>query len=397
MPAPILIIGGGLGGLSLAQSLKKNNIPFKVFERDTAASYRAQGYRIRFTHDGIDNLQKMLPNELFDALAQVCPDVTHGGKRIDAVTGEKQDGIRGPDRSGQKAWNADRTVTRKILLTGLEDHVQFGKKFERYDFSDNGITAHFADGTSVLGKMLVGADGVRSNVRKQLVPDQVMLDTEVRAVFGKTPIGDGTVVPGGIDKGITVISSEAPPHSKVKLFCDGMRFDRSARLAVDVDLPEDYIFWVLLFQRSSVDVSGRELLSFSGKKSLQLAQELTKTWHESNRAVITRSDASAAATLAFEMAHPDLQDWTTDRRVTLLGDAAHPMPPVGALGANSAFEDAAQLAGLLAGQLDEEKLGVFETDVRTRARGALEQVAGPGRVLLGMKPFEELKPSTLWT
>lgn len=400
MTAPILIIGGGLGGLSLAQSLKKNNIPFKVFERDTAASYRAQGYRIRLSHDGIDNLQKMLPSELFDVLDKACPDVTHGGNRIDAVTGERQDGTRGPDRSGQKAWNADRTVTRKILLTGLEDHIQFGKKFERYEFSDNGITSYFADGISVQGKMLVGADGVRSNVRGQLVPDQVMLDTEVRAVFGKTPVGDGLVVPEGIDKGITVISSEAPPHPEVKLFCDGMRFDRGAKLAVDVDLPEDYIFWVLLFQASSVDVSGRELLSdkFGGEKSLQLAQELTKTWRESNRAVLTHSDPSAAATLAFEMAHPDLQGWTTDCRVTLLGDAAHPMPPVGAVGANAAFQDAAQLAELLAGQLlDEEKLQIFEHGMRDRARSTLGQVAGPGRGLLGMKPFEELKPSTLWT
>ncbi|KAK5303650.1 hypothetical protein LTR99_005412 [Exophiala xenobiotica] len=356
----------------------------------------------------------MLPSELFDALDKACPDVTHAGKSIDAVTGERQDGMRGPDGSGQKAWNADRTVMRKILLTGLDDHIEFGKKFERYEFSDdNGITAYFVDGTSVLGKMLVGADGVRSSVRRQLVPEQVMLDTEVRAVFGKTPIGDGSVVPEGIDQGITVISSKPPPHPEVKLFCDGMRFDRSRTNpgVNNVDLPEDYIFWVLLFQSSSVAISAQELLSdkFGGEKSLQLAEELTKTWRESNRAVIVHADPSAVATLAFEMARPDLEGRigtstsTTDCRVTLLGDAAHPMPPVGALGANAAFEDAAQLAELLAVagqsqcQLDEEKLRGFEKDVRDRARRALGQVAGPGRGLLGMKPIEELKPSTLWT
>ncbi|KAL6245649.1 hypothetical protein RBB50_007648 [Rhinocladiella similis] len=390
MTAPILIIGAGLGGLSLAQSLKKDQIPFKIFERDDTASYRAQGYRIRiFQH----MLKKLLPQDVFETLEKACPDVIPGGRRIDAITGERHDGLRGPDQKEQHSWNADRTLMRKILLTGLEDHIEFSKKLERYELTEEGATAYFTDGTSASGRLLIGADGVRSSVRKQLVPDQVILDTEVRAVFGKTPIGDGPVVPAEVDKGITIIS-EPPPNGDVKLFCDGMRFDRNVNITVP--LPEDYIYWVLLFPKRSVSISDRELLSLDGEKSLQLSQDLTRHWRRSNRAVLDHADSSASATLALETAAPWHQGWTPNSKVTLLGDAAHPMTPVGALGANSAFEDAAYLAGVLRGPVNEETLRAYEKDVTARAKVAFEQVSGPGRGLLGMKPVEELQPSTLW-
>ncbi|KIW16447.1 hypothetical protein PV08_06500 [Exophiala spinifera] len=391
MTAPILIVGAGLGGLSLAQSLKKDGIAFKIFERDSTASYRAQGYRIRISQH---MLKKLLPQDVFATLEKACPDVVPGGRRIDAITGETHEGAGGPNLKDQHSWNADRTLMRTILMTGLEEHIEFDKKLERYELAGEGVTAYFTDGTSASGRLLIGADGVRSSVRKQLVPDQVILDTQVRAVFGKTPIRDGPLVPADVDKGITVIS-EPPPTAAVKLFCDGMRFDRDVDIAVK--LPEDYIYWVLLFPKTRVSISDQDLLSLDGEKSVQLAQHLTCDWRRSNRAIIDHADTSACAALAFEMAAPEHLGWTPNAKVTLLGDAAHPMVPVGALGANAAFEDAVCLAAVLRGPVNEEALSTYEKDVTTRARAAIEQVLGPGRGLLGMKPIEELKPSSLWT
>jgi 2-polyprenyl-6-methoxyphenol hydroxylase-like FAD-dependent oxidoreductase len=69
--------------------------------------------------------------------------------------------------------------------------VQFGKIFERYEQLEDGrIGAHFADGTSATGNILVGVDGTNSAVRKLVVPGAKILNVG-RRIYGKTPITAG--------------------------------------------------------------------------------------------------------------------------------------------------------------------------------------------------------------
>jgi 2-polyprenyl-6-methoxyphenol hydroxylase-like FAD-dependent oxidoreductase len=169
----ILIIGGGLAGLGLAQGLKQQNIPFRVFERDTSASFRAQGYRIRISSDGAQALKQLLPQHLFDAFEATCADIVHGGHAVNAATGgELEFHIPGggPHGSG-KAYNADRVVLRNLLLSELEEKVEFGKRLERFEVRDDGVVAYFTDGSTAKGELLIGADGVKSVVRRQFLPD----------------------------------------------------------------------------------------------------------------------------------------------------------------------------------------------------------------------------------
>lgn len=393
MSDAVLIIGGGIGGLSLAQGLKQNDIPSRVFEKDDAASFRAQGYRIRLNQHGIDSLQKLLPPDLFSLLGNACSEVISGGETHNAVTGEVQKGGGGPPPQPGIAWNADRTVLRNVLLKGLEGHVEFGKKMIRYELDGTRATVHFSDGSHASGRLIVGADGVGSHVRKQLSPDQIILDTETRAVFGKTPIGSGIPSPiwDNIDKGITLIlDTSAKAH--VMLFCDTMKFRHGTDIAVDV--PEDYIYWVLCFSRGRVDMSDQELMSLTSVQSAQLAEELCKGWHESNRAIITNQDTEAASTLFFIIGRPAVKCWSSDARVTLLGDAAHPMPPAGGVGANSALEDAVQLLEVLKSPIDKTSIESYEKILLDRARDRLDQSARGLSKLLGMKPLAELKPMT---
>lgn len=81
----ILIIGGGLTGLALAQGLKKAGVAFIVFERDQAASFRSQGYRIRVNQVGGDSLQKVLPASLFEQFERSCADVVGAGHQLNAA------------------------------------------------------------------------------------------------------------------------------------------------------------------------------------------------------------------------------------------------------------------------------------------------------------------------
>ena len=60
----VLIVGAGIGGLALAQGLKKHGIPFTIFERDPTAAARAQGYRFKVFPDSVPDMQYLLPPEV---------------------------------------------------------------------------------------------------------------------------------------------------------------------------------------------------------------------------------------------------------------------------------------------------------------------------------------------
>jgi hypothetical protein len=71
-----------------------------------------------------------------------------------------------------------RMTLRQVLFTGMEDVVHFDKSFTKYqEHSDGTVTAHFADGTSVTGDVLVAADGANSAVRQQYLPHATVTDT----------------------------------------------------------------------------------------------------------------------------------------------------------------------------------------------------------------------------
>lgn len=387
----IIIIGGGLGGLALGQGLRRTRIPFTIFERDEAAAFRAQGYRIRINQDGGDALKQLLPPETFNKFEASCSEVLAGGCVLNALTGKEEDTTGGMPPQHGKAWNADRTVLRGVLLTDLGEHVRFGKKFQRYELLEQGVRAYFTDGSSEDGTLLIGVDGTRSVVRQQMLPDSVLLDTEGRAVFGKTPIGPETLdsIPSQLSRGMSLVGEGV--GSPMKLLFDIMRFRRD----VEIDLPQDYIYWVLVFHRTLIGKLDTESMSYSHAQSVDLADKLTSTWHESVRSILDQQLPEAASTLTFSMTKPPLMQWPADRRIIIMGDAAHAMPPVGGVGANAAFRDAAELLPILERGSNNVELGEFETSMRDRCNKILVQVGSGSARFFGMKPVLELKPVEL--
>ena len=79
-PAPlqVLIIGGGIGGLTLAQGLKKSGVSVAVYERDRTTTDRVQGYRVHINPAGSLALHECLPPQLFEAFARTCGKHAHG-------------------------------------------------------------------------------------------------------------------------------------------------------------------------------------------------------------------------------------------------------------------------------------------------------------------------------
>jgi hypothetical protein len=85
----IIIIGGGVGGLALAQNFKKRGISFTLFERDASPASRAQGYRIRVAGRGAEALRECLDNELLNLFEKTCAETKPrmSGAQLNAIDG----------------------------------------------------------------------------------------------------------------------------------------------------------------------------------------------------------------------------------------------------------------------------------------------------------------------
>lgn len=170
----VLVIGGGIGGLSLAQRLRQAGVDVRVYERDESADGRRQGYRLRISPEGEAALRACLPARLTELVAATANTRDDAGLAAydEQLTEQWAPKFEDPraDRA-DKIDAVDRVTLRRILLAGLADTVHFGKNFERLARTPDGrVTAYFADGTEATGDVLVAADGTNSRVRAQLRP-----------------------------------------------------------------------------------------------------------------------------------------------------------------------------------------------------------------------------------
>lgn len=399
MSDPVLIIGAGIAGLALAQGLHKHNIPFRLFERDPSFHSRTQGYRVRVSDGGIQTLQDHLSAERFEHLCRSCaqdvadsnvPSAVHDA----TVSGSEEPmfppGKGPPQGAGGTILSADRSALREVLRQGIEGSTEHGREFEAYEQDSGGITVRFRDGSSARGSALVGADGAWSRVRRCKLPDYQLADSEGRLAFGKTELSDEFVK-----------AFEPKPLHGLKLIrskqqtclLETMRFDHSLPEA-----PKDYVYWVL-FMRREQHMPDAELLPLRGEETLQLARRLTADWLDSYSALFDSRFADASifrVVTARPFDIPTGLDGQAEEgsRVTLVGDAAHPMPPTAALGATSGLRDAGELVKRLVDEANKEvpaaAFRVYEGEMRGYAAEALRRSLVGGRAVFGMKAFEEL-------
>lgn len=185
---PILIAGGGLASLLLGQALRRAAIPFAIYEKDASLSFRAQGYRLRLSSQGLDSIESVLSKDDFAKFWDECGKTGGGGQTsLDALTGAepaqappkpevgaKSSGVAsGPPQGLQsrdgKIVGISRGTMRQHFMTGCESSVHWGRRVSGYELTPTGVHAVFADGSkSVEGEMLIGGDGIGSGVGAQL-------------------------------------------------------------------------------------------------------------------------------------------------------------------------------------------------------------------------------------
>ena len=384
---PVLIIGAGISGLALAQGLLKAHIPFRIFERDPALNIRAQGYRVRINSTGQAALEQVLPPSLFSRLKASCSDaVSPTPANLDAFTGENVESMMGSMLIDLvKPLSVDRMVLRSVLWQGLEEYVEFGKEFSSYEITPTGIAVRFSDSSYALGALVVGADGSRSRVRKQLLPGYQLFDTEGRWIYGKTKLTPGLVE--NFNKkalgGMTLVSdcSEVP----LRLLLEPMHFkDNESR----DELPKDYVYWVIGSRNDRFDVDEANMTSLSAEMA---SKDLTSHFHPSFHPLFALQEIAQTSVLRIISARPEIPSWEYSR-VTLIGDSIHLMSPTAGVGATTALRDAATLSQILSDEgINADSVEKYQALMRKYAGEAIKGSFRGGKHLFGMRPFEELK------
>jgi 2-polyprenyl-6-methoxyphenol hydroxylase-like FAD-dependent oxidoreductase len=351
MPAPLraVVIGAGLGGLCLAQGLRRAGLEVSVHERDASLASRQQGYRLHVDARAARGLQACLPAELYELFLATCgaPSkqitvVTKGLRVVKTMSSPAATGA-GPQ---PLSTSADRLTLREILYTGLRDVVQFGQEFTRFRHDPGGqVRAHFSDGTSVAGDILVAADGVGSRVRQQYLPAAAVTDTGTRCIYGKTLISEQTepVIPAFTRDGFAAVIGSR----RVGMALGSVRFRTppadAARAVPGASLSAeaDFVMWSVSGQLAGFPGGDGALAGGSSKDLHDVALEMIRTWHPDLRGLLAAAAVDETFYVQVRAARP-VPLWEPTN-VTLLGDAIHAMSPARGSGANIALLDAGNL------------------------------------------------------
>jgi 2-polyprenyl-6-methoxyphenol hydroxylase-like FAD-dependent oxidoreductase len=351
----VLVIGGGTGGLALAHGLKRAGIGVTVFERDALRTDGLHGYRVGIDPDGSRALHSLLPKELYDTFVATK---ARDPKYFNMLTEDLKEvlSMELPESTDpvESEKSISRMTLRQVLLTGLEDVVEFGKEFTRFEQHGDQVTAYFADGTHVTGDLLVAADGAHSRVRRQYLPQATTEETGIIALAGKLPITaeSAKLVPPKVFEGISMVN--APRGLFCILHVMEFQWNRDGNLkhgiggnteelirrwpGLQFDNTRDYINWGL---SATADKLPANVMDLRGHELIDAALDLTRGWHPNLRRLFELTDPGTCFPVNIWTSVP-LEAWETTN-VTLLGDAIHTMTPGRGVGANTALRDAVNL------------------------------------------------------
>ncbi|WP_143229350.1 FAD-dependent oxidoreductase [Actinophytocola xanthii] len=333
----MIVIGGGVGGLVLGRALRDAGAEVLVADRDSRAEDTG-GYRLHLDATACEILARRLPPAVYQAL--LASSAGPGSfQRFTFLDHRLRPLLRIPRPGDGDNLLISRIALRTLLCHGLDDVVAFGREFTHHTVHDGVVTAHFADGTTETGDVLVGADGARSRTASVLAGRPTARRLRANGLAGRTPIGGDTVVPPELRVGpafvfgpggtIVFLSAHDPATASV---------DAAACREVPPVVDRPFLLWGITTVRD---------LPLDARPDVhhELARYLLRDWSPVLRDLVAAADPASVTAFPYYAADPetDLVPWPAGP-VTALGDAVHAMPPTGGRGAITALRDADLLA-----------------------------------------------------
>ncbi|MEO3402872.1 NAD(P)/FAD-dependent oxidoreductase [Mucilaginibacter sp. CAU 1740] len=323
----IAIIGGGPGGLTLARLLQLKGAQVKVYERDLHQTARIQGGALDLhTESGLAALAKAGLMEEFKAHyrpgAELCR-VTD--QQLNILLDEHPLGRKSDFGDKNHRPEIDRGPLRDLLLNSLAPGtVVWDSQVTRMELLGDQWQIHFANGNSVTADIIVGADGSNSKIRSYV--------TDIK------PIWTGiTLLEGAIKE-----SSITAPHIH-QLLKDGKIFSFGNDQAIFVSSKGDGSFGFAASFRSDENWAKDSGIDFKDHRQvLEWFKNEYNTWSPVWWELFYSPDTIFIPRPQYCM--PLKLCWKSHSNITLLGDAAHWMPPFAGEGVNMAMLDALQLS-----------------------------------------------------
>jgi 2-polyprenyl-6-methoxyphenol hydroxylase-like FAD-dependent oxidoreductase len=342
----IAIVGGGPGGLTLARLLQQSGAKVVVYERDQSRSARVQGSALDL-HEG-SGLAALEAAGLMEAFWANHRSDLDRLRITDARGAVLHDHLRRMSGAGKRP-EIERGPLRDLLLDSLEPGtVHWDCKLESAEMQDKQVLLRFAGGTTALADIAIGSDGANSRMRglvTSIRPEYVgvsLVEALVPAAKETIPalwslLGGAALMALG---GERTIGMGTKPDGSVLVYAGLKTQDDTARQSLEqATNPETRVAWFHA--------------NFEGWSDLWaplFREAVSMVW----RPLLTC---------------PAGQHWDARANVTLIGDAAHVMPPYAGEGVNMAMLDALELSKLLLSERSlPDAIATYEAQMFDRMR-----------------------------
>lgn len=355
----IAIIGGGPGGLTLARLLQLQNVNVKVYERDLNKNARVQGSPLDL-HDGsgLTAIGKAgLCNEFKNNFMRGADKMLIVNEQAEIFFSDHETNREEDFENEYFRPEIDRGVLRKILLESLQpETVVWDSHFISMEIQNEGWLLHFKNSLSVYADIVIASDGANSKIRPYI--------TNIKPFYS----------------GITMLEGNVHQSKKATPYIDSlvnggkiMAFGNTKNLLLGQKGGGDLGFYASFKTDENWEVNSG--LDYSDK--IQILEwfkkeypEWSSIWHE----LFENAETPFIPRPIY--CTPLDQIWKAFPNLTMIGDAAHVMPPFAGEGANMAMLDALELSEFLTSDkynTIQEAISFYEVNMRERAAKAAEE------------------------
>jgi 2-polyprenyl-6-methoxyphenol hydroxylase-like FAD-dependent oxidoreductase len=349
----IAVVGGGPGGLTLARLLQLKNLNVKVYERDANRNARVQGSPLDLhENSGLAALRKAGLLEEFRNNYMPGADKTTITNALAEIIFTDHEKPRLED-FGDEFFRPeiDRGILRKILLDAVHpENIIWDSHFVAMEKQAEGWLLHFKNGTTAYADLVIASDGANSKIRPYL--------SHIKPFYSGV-----TMLEGNIENAV----NHAPKISAMLRGGKLMAFGNEKNLLMGQKANGEVGFYASFTAeenwpaRSELDFSDRlqVIAWFKGKYP-----EWSSVWLE----LFEKAELPFVPRQINCM--PLDQKWEALPNLTMIGDAAHLMPPFAGEGVNMAMLDALELSECLTTnkyQSLQEAIAYYETHMRKRA------------------------------